>query len=203
MHLDKSHIAVGALQRLAPEMLTAGGSFAAWLPHPGTLSPQSRPVAFRSAQLAAVEQCVQELIRKAGLPDGTKVATGEGGERLWPAGLIGSLTDKGTVVLGVIAREPTVRMVGIDLECTDRSDLSTIAQTVAAEGLPSQSSSIPNRRAAGDSGPLCLGDEMGGEPRQTASWGRHVTDGAAGSARGGVHAAVPGAPWLCSSPMLP
>lgn len=135
-HLDASHETVRALEDLVPEAIVAGGSFAAWLPHPRTLPPADREVTISSAREAAVAHCVRELLLRVGLDEDTTVATAEGGARKWPAGFVGSLTHKGTVVLGVIAPATSTRMIGIDLERTDRDDLAAIENSIASEGLP-------------------------------------------------------------------
>jgi len=136
MDLDATHITVAAVQRLVPEMISVGGSFARWLPHPSTLTASARATALASAQNSAVEQCIRSLLRRAGLPEGIRVSSGGEGERNWPAGFVGSLTHKGTVVLGVISRTTSIQMAGIDLERMDGSDLGAIEHLVAQEGLP-------------------------------------------------------------------
>ena len=137
MELDASHETVAALQRLVPEAIVGGGSFASWLPHPRTLLPAERMTSFASAQESAVDKCVRGLLRRVGLREDTHVATAQAGNREWPPGLVGSLTDKGTVVLGVIVDIASVSMIGIDLERMDRSDLGAIEPLIAPEGLPS------------------------------------------------------------------
>lgn len=127
---------VAALQRLVPETICAGGSFARSLPHPGTLTPSARSAAFASAQQSAVAQCIRSLLGSAGLPQGLRVDSGKGGNRNWPPGFVGSLTHKGTVVLGVIAEISSIHMVGIDLERMDDAHLEAIERMVAPEGLP-------------------------------------------------------------------
>lgn len=136
VELDATHPTVAALQRLVPEAIVAGGSFAAWLPSPHAVSPSERAATLSSAQDTAVKQCVERLLRLAGFAEGVEVRKTERGERDWPAGFVGSLTHKGTVVLGVIAKRSSTPMVGIDLERMDRADLIDIQKTIASEGLP-------------------------------------------------------------------
>jgi len=133
--LDPNHEAVKALERLVPEAMVTGGSFAGWLPHPRSVEPTAREAIITSARAAAVAQCVRDLLRRVGVAEATRVGTEEGGERNWPAGFVGSLTHKGTVVLGVIASAGSVRMIGIDLERTDGDDLAAIENSIAPEGL--------------------------------------------------------------------
>jgi 4'-phosphopantetheinyl transferase EntD len=136
MRLDASHATVQVLERLVPETISAGGSFARWLPHPNSLSTAARATAFTSAQDLAAEQCIRCLLRRAGLPENVQVQRRTGGDREWPAGFLGSLTHKGTVVLGLIAASSSITMIGLDLERVDRSDLLPIERLVAPEGLP-------------------------------------------------------------------
>src|SRR5260370_19788603 len=117
-------------------MISVGGSFARWLPHPRTLPASARAATVSSAQDSAVEQCIRSLLRRAGLPESIGVSSGSDGERKWPTGVVGSLTHKGTVVLGVISRTTSIEMAGVDLERMDGSDLGAIEHLVAWEGLP-------------------------------------------------------------------
>ncbi|MFN0008319.1 MAG: 4'-phosphopantetheinyl transferase [Planctomycetota bacterium] len=132
--LDTSHPTVRALELLVPEVMVAGGSYAAWLPHPGTVPVENRAAMMGSARQAAVAHCVRSLLRSVGVDENAIVGVGEGGERMWPAGFVGSLTHKGTVVLGVIAPVSSAWMIGIDIERTD-GDLAEVESSIAAEGL--------------------------------------------------------------------
>ncbi len=134
--LDTSHESVRALELLLPEAIVAGGSFAGWLPHPRTVPAPEREEMMVSARGSAVAQCIRSLLRRIGVDEDANVGVGEGGDRNWPAGFVGSLTHKGTVVLGVIAPTSALHMLGIDLERTDRDDLTAIETSIAPEGLP-------------------------------------------------------------------
>jgi len=136
MRLDDAHPTLAALQRLAPETNVAGGSFAGWLPHPCTLQSAVRVEVLASARRCAVDQCIRILLQRVGLPINIQVRTGDRGDRLWPAGFAGSITHKGTVVLGVIAETASIPMVGIDLERMARAKIGAIEHTIAPEGLP-------------------------------------------------------------------
>src|SRR5207245_1236592 len=63
MTLDINHPTVPVLQRLVPETIVAGGSFARALPHPNSLSAAARAAVFASAQEIASEQCIRSLLR--------------------------------------------------------------------------------------------------------------------------------------------
>ena len=132
----EDHSIVQVLERLVPETVVAGGSFAGALPHPRSLQSAARSAVFASAQEIATEECIRCLLRRAGLPLDLRVEKREDGTREWPRGLVGSLTHKGTVVLGVIGTSATVKMIGLDLERNDQSDLLPIEPLVAPEGLP-------------------------------------------------------------------
>lgn len=136
LDLDASHATVHALKSLVPGLVVAGGSFSTWLPHPQTLPPASRMGTFNSARSAAELLCLKYLFQRAGLKEDVGASTGEGGDRKWPSGFVGSITHKGAVVLAVIAKSSTIEMIGIDLERTEDADLRPVSAIVAPEGLP-------------------------------------------------------------------
>ena len=55
---------------------------------------------------------------------------------MWPNGFVGSLTHKGTAVLGALAAKSVLRALGIDIEFIDSSKLGSIEKNIAWEGLP-------------------------------------------------------------------
>jgi 4'-phosphopantetheinyl transferase EntD len=134
--LDRSHITVKTLEDLLPEASVAGGSFGANLKHPIQIPRNERKFVFEKAQKHAIDDCIQELCDSAGLPKSTRVETGSGGERLWPNGYVGSLTHKGTVVLGALATKSVLQALGIDIEFIDSSQLGSIEKNIAWEGVP-------------------------------------------------------------------
>jgi Phosphopantetheinyl transferase component of siderophore synthetase len=133
--LDTKHETVPALRALVPEARVAGGSFATWLPHPASVLVSEREALVASAREVATERCIRDLLRQAGLDQNLSIVRGEGGARRWPTGFVGSLTHKGTIVLGVIAPARAVGMIGIDLERVDGDDLDRIEALIAQEGL--------------------------------------------------------------------
>jgi 4'-phosphopantetheinyl transferase EntD len=135
MTLD-DHPTLRVLEMLVPGIVVAGGSFARSLPHPKSLPSIARAAAFASRQERATRECIRNLLRRAGLPEDLPVERRLGGDRDWPKDFVGSLTHKGTVVLGVIAERAAARMIGLDLERIDRSDLLPIERLVAPEGVP-------------------------------------------------------------------
>jgi 4'-phosphopantetheinyl transferase EntD len=133
---DDTHIAVQILGNLLPEAIVAGGSFGINLRHPSQIPRNERKLVFEEAQTHAIDDCIRELCDRAGLPKSTHVENGSGGDRLWPNGFVGSLTHKGTVVLGALAAKSVLRALGIDIEFIDSSQLGSIEKNVAWEGLP-------------------------------------------------------------------
>ncbi len=136
MPLDRTHIAVESLKALLPGAIVAGGSFGQSLRHPIEIPRNERQFVFEEAQTHAIDDCIRQLCDRAGLPESTHVGKGSGGERLWPEGFVGSLTHKGTVVLGALAAKSVLRALGIDIELIDSSELGAIEKNVALEGLP-------------------------------------------------------------------
>jgi 4'-phosphopantetheinyl transferase EntD len=137
MQLDSAHATVIALRELITPAHVAGGSFGAWLPPPGGLSSTERERAFQTAQQQAVQQCISALLRAAGLQADTKIATEPTGERNWPAKFVGSLTHKGAVVLGAMAKRSKYVAIGIDLErIADHQALPLDQHSIAPEGIP-------------------------------------------------------------------
>jgi len=133
--LDTTHETLVALRDLIPHAVVAGGSFASWLPDPRSLSLADREARFKVERAQARDLCVQTLLKTAGVDGATNVATGRGGERLWPAGFVGSLSDKGGVVLGALGLTSSLGAVGIDLERVDGTSLEGV-DGLETEGLP-------------------------------------------------------------------
>ena len=136
MELDASHPTIQALAELLPDAKIGGGSFAHWLQHPIQVAAERRAGVFKTAQKSALEQCLRGLLGQLGLPANTKVRTGRDGQRLWPSGYVGSITHKGTVVLGALAPAATLRSFGIDLERIGAHGDPRIGTFIAFEGLP-------------------------------------------------------------------
>lgn len=62
---------------------------------------------------------------------------------MWPNGFTGSLTHKGTVVLGAISNSAANSGIGIDLERDDGKSLSEIRGLVGINEIPAGSSITP------------------------------------------------------------
>lgn len=136
MELERGHPTVRLLRQMAPNLLVAGGSFGHWLPYPSAIPPRLRLAAFSEAQQAAVRRCLEDLGEGAGDASVKPVRPASGGPVRWADGTIGSMTHKGTVVLGVLTSVENIRAIGIDLELVDVGDLSRVASLVAPEGIP-------------------------------------------------------------------
>src|SRR5438093_7971760 len=112
--LNARHAAVEGLSELFPEGAVVGGSFSHWLPHPANLPHSERGRIFVEAQRAATELCLVDLLHVVGLP-AIEMGNRPGGDQAWPAGIVGSLSQKGAVVAGAIAKTSVVAAIGIDV----------------------------------------------------------------------------------------
>jgi 4'-phosphopantetheinyl transferase EntD len=129
--LDATHITVGALASLLPFAAVAGGSFRKWLPPPGTQAFDESQELFADAVELATRQTLLILCPNS------SVKSAPTGGRAWPKGICGSLTHKGTVVLGAVAEQALYDSIGIDLERIVEGHLSSEIPEIAPEGLPS------------------------------------------------------------------
>ena len=126
---------VHELQRLAPEIIVSGGSFAHWLPPPAEVSPPTRAKLMKRTKQAATGECLTSLLERAGLPAIEPHRLGSGG-RNWPTGHVGSVSHKGTKVLAALAPIARVRLLGIDIENRHGAkDLSGISGLIAGDKL--------------------------------------------------------------------
>src|SRR5260221_6543102 len=133
--LDPNHPTVSALRKLLPGVVVAGGSFAGSLPSPGLVLSSGRPKVLESARRAAVNECIAELVIGHGLDSETVVKNRPTGDRDWPSGFVGSLTHKGTVVLGALAMKSKLLALGVDLELVLHESVADIEGVVVGEGL--------------------------------------------------------------------
>jgi len=131
--LDSTHDVVSALRTLVPEAIVAGGAFDHWLTDAPPLSPGQGLRRLHAARRRAADRCIDALLQGSGCTP-VSVAHGPDGERLWPYGLMGSISHKETLVLGAVC-PPSARLsIGIDLERSN-ADVG-IASLIAPEGLP-------------------------------------------------------------------
>ena len=123
---------VDELRRLIPESDVAGGSFAHWLPHPGTVAPAERAGLLETARREATRSCLVDLIVRVGLgaSEPERLASGA---RKWPKGYTGSVSHKGTAVVAAIASLDRAPSIGIDVERIDAGGAPAILGLNAAE----------------------------------------------------------------------
>lgn len=117
-------------------MTAAAVWFGPELAPPGCYSQSSRRVVLGRALARARGQCLSRLLDRLGLPATAQVRTGRGGEPRFPAGLAGSITTKGTIVLAVAGKPSSRRAaIGIDLERVGPQG-GLLEEAIAPEGLP-------------------------------------------------------------------
>jgi enterobactin synthetase component D len=73
------------------------------------------PTGDHRLHFAAGRECADRAMAALGVPI-TVIERGPAGEPLWPAGVTGSITHKGTYVSAAVARTSDVRSLGIDVE---------------------------------------------------------------------------------------
>jgi 4'-phosphopantetheinyl transferase EntD len=134
--LDAAHPTVDAFRGLLPEAIVVGGAFDSALPHPAVIERAERFAALRRAQEAAARECLSSLLQAIATPEEHQDSRRGNGTRVWPKGYVGSLTHKGTVVIGAAAALSAVRMLGIDLERNQKTDLDLNPDEIAPDGLP-------------------------------------------------------------------
>lgn len=66
-HLRRSSL-IDELGRIAPELRVAGGTFGHWMPHPRDVPPVERRRLRNTAQRAATDRCLADLLASVGLP---------------------------------------------------------------------------------------------------------------------------------------
>ena len=109
---------VEELQRLAPELLVRGGSFAHWLPEPGGVPRSEREGIRLATRNKWAGECLAKLLASVGLP-AVEPPRLFSGSRSWPQGYTGSLSGSGTNVVAAIVPTDRMRSIGIDIERRD------------------------------------------------------------------------------------
>ena len=136
MQLDREHPTVGIFQELLPRAQVSGGSFAHWLPHPSQIPKGLRIGTLRKQQRLATNECIGNLLEQLAFPRNFRVPRAPGGYLQWPPGIVGSISHKGTLVLGAAARARTYEALGIDIERAGGRGHALSASMIAPEGLP-------------------------------------------------------------------
>ena len=131
MHIRKI-APVEELQRIAPELKTAGGSFAHWLPHPREVPATERKTLRVTIQRQATAKCLADLFANVGL-DSVRPPPPVSGPRNWPDGYVGSVSHTGTSVVAAIAPSDQMTSIGIDLERIDLGGIPALEGVGAIE----------------------------------------------------------------------
>lgn len=113
----------------------AGESFAATLPSIRGVDRAEAQALRANARQLATERCIAELLGSIAAPN-YPLRKDSRGARIWPAGFVGSLSHKGTVVAGVIASESDIASIGIDIEMRDRKSMARLPKLVMPEIRP-------------------------------------------------------------------
>lgn len=119
-----------------PDIMLKSFDFGRALPNPTGLSHSERATKLDEARRRGTERVLRAVQRGLGL-EPRDLAKLQSGARAWPAGHVGSVTHKATVVLAVLAKAKEFKGVGVDLERIDRADLTTVPGLASAEELPS------------------------------------------------------------------
>ncbi len=138
MDLDVPEIEPLRLLRglVTPGTVIAGLDFLSALPaDPSVLAPDERRSVFCAAQREASDLAVAAALAEFGIVRALVPSSPEG-FRLWPEGLVGSVTHKGTSVLVAVSPSTTHLGIGIDLEIDDGADLSVLPGLAANDELP-------------------------------------------------------------------
>ena len=106
------------LQRLAPELLVRGGSFAHRLPEFHGVPRSERDGIRLATSREWTGECLTALLATVGLP-AVEPPRLSSGSRSWPQGYTGSVSKRRTNVVAAIAPTDRMRSIGIDIERQD------------------------------------------------------------------------------------
>ena len=106
------------LQRLAPELLVRGGSFAHRLPEFHGVPPGDREGIRLVTRREWTGECLAALLETVGLP-AVEPPRLPAGSRRWPQGYTGSVSKRRNNVVAAIAPTDRMRSIGIDIEWQD------------------------------------------------------------------------------------
>lgn len=106
------------LQRLAPELLVTGGSFAHRLPEFHGVPRSDRDGIRLATSRKWTGECLTALLATVGLP-AVEPPRLSSGARSWPQGYTGSVSKRRTKVVAAIAPIGRMRSIGVDIERQD------------------------------------------------------------------------------------
>jgi 4'-phosphopantetheinyl transferase EntD len=89
----------------------------------------------RRREYITARACAREALARLGLP-ATPILSGERGEPLWPAGIVGSITHCESYRACALARSQEIATVGIDAEPNAPLPEGVLADIARAEELP-------------------------------------------------------------------
>jgi 4'-phosphopantetheinyl transferase EntD len=100
-----------------------------------------RQMTFRSGRA-----CARAALRKLGVPT-LAIQIGASGAPIWPEGVVGSISHTDELAAAIVARQPRVRGLGLDLEADDPLDDAMMVQLVCrpeelASGDPSHPANL-------------------------------------------------------------
>lgn len=130
-----AHPLVNEIRSIQPGLFVEGGSFARELPEPSDVPAADRAIVFDQMREKAAGSCLSRLLGSAGLGSTVPPRTAQG-YRAWPDGFVGSVSHKGTVVVGVLALTTTRPSVGIDIETVEPGGLPGVPLWASDEQPP-------------------------------------------------------------------
>lgn len=130
-----NHPTLSLLRKILPEAGTAGGSFIDSLPEPKGKSMTEMQSIRSNARQKAIRTTVQDLLEDIGTHNTPPLERGPQGNRIWPNGYTGSISYKGTVVLGTLCSRSIIRTVGIDVEL-DQYGGENLSHVASQDELP-------------------------------------------------------------------
>lgn len=142
---NESHIAIALLRELLPNAVVRGGSFAGCLPPVGQVRARDRQAVLHVMRRQVVDGLLAEALEEVGAAPFKAPARGPGGDRLGPAGMVGSVSHKGTVVAVATAPRRGLPALGVDIELVDRDDASRLVRLVPSGTVPRD---LPKRAGA-------------------------------------------------------
>jgi len=135
-----THSTKTALQRLLPNAKIGGGSFVDELPQPSRLSPTEARSKLKKTREEALSLTLNDLKNDIGFGEQFPPRKTHEGYRIWPDGYTGSLTYKGSILLGALVPNRDIESLGIDLEF-DRNGGKGLSHVVNDGEIPDHTDS--------------------------------------------------------------